>query len=333
MDSPMRQLLAFLAALTLLLSGLSAFVQVAGAQSTGTMTVHARYCPPGEIPDDPFGTCHDLLLNGFDISVDSDSPTGTTGADGNLSTTGLAAGDHSLFVEIPLKGTTYSVFCTVVGGDGTFLDLGSADPGVTVPVEGGQEVICDWYWLISDEPLAGPEDQLTIHARGCPVDEIPDDFFATCHDTPLENVEYFDGATSIGTTNTSGNLVAVFESAGTVQLNGGAPGEFASNFIYCSSDADQSTLVDLVEVIAGTSVDVPVDADGTTCDWYIVPEDLRGETPTPAPTATAGPVTQLPNTGAGSTPGNGLEIAGIMALILAAFSTLMVARRTVRHSI
>jgi len=175
--------------------------------------------------------------------------------------------------------------------------------------------------LLSFVPGAGAQDAptLTVHARTCPTSEEPDDFFATCHGNPVADIEFFDGSTSIGTTGADGNLIYDLGAAGSVDLNGGVPGEFARNFIYCSSNADQSTVVDFVFVEAGTSVSVDVSESGTTCDWYVVPEDLSGNTPTPAPNATSTPtggVSQLPNTGSG--PSNDSTNWMLLALIVAA---------------
>lgn len=302
----------------------------AAAQGTSTLTVHARYCDPGEIPDDPFLECHDNALNDWDIQIDG-ATAGTTDADGNLSLDSLDAGDHELFVPVPLKGTTYSVYCSVAGGDGTFLDLVTSGDGVAVPVDAGVEVICDWYWLISDEPLGGETAPLTIHARICPIDEIPGNIYDQCHDSPLEDIEFFVGGASIGTSGSDGNLVADV-SGDTVVLSGGAPGDFANNLIYCSDSDSAEQVLPLTEVVE--SVEVPMGAAGTTCDWYVIPEDLRGETPTPAPTATADDdddeVTQLPNTGAGaamSGSSGAVLLAVVAAIVAIAGSTVMFARR------
>lgn len=158
---------------------------------------------------------------------------------------------------------------------------------------------------------ASPE--LTIHARICPTGEAPGDFFAECHGNPGEDIEFFDGTTSIGTSGADGNLVYDLGAAGSVDLNGGVPGEFAQNYLYCSANSDQSIVQEFAMVEAGTSVSVDVSDTGTTCDWYVVPENLSGLTPTPTPDD----VTQLPNTGVGVQDGTTSWMA--IALILAAF--------------
>lgn len=170
--------------------------------------------------------------------------------------------------------------------------------------------------------------QLTIHARVCPNDQVPDDFFATCHDDPIADLEFFADSTSAGTTGSDGNLT--FNVAdGSVALSGGVPGEFARNFIYCSSNADQSIEVAFAEVEAGTSVTVSVGSAGTTCDWYVVPFDLSGNDPTPTPDGDDDEVTQLPNTGAGASGGSstGLVLAALAAVIALTGSAFVATRR------
>ncbi|MDQ2682096.1 MAG: carboxypeptidase-like regulatory domain-containing protein, partial [Chloroflexota bacterium] len=173
----------------------------AGAQGTSTLTVHARYCDPGVIPDDPFLECHDNPLTEWGVNVDGPEPVGETDAEGNFSLDGLDAGDYELYVQAPLKATTFRVYCSEVDGDGTFLELTESGNGMAIPVAAGVEVICDWYWLISDGPIAGEPTTLTIHARICPSDELPADIFATCHDTAGENIEFFVNGASVGSTN------------------------------------------------------------------------------------------------------------------------------------
>ncbi len=307
--------LRLLVAFGLMVAMLS-FAPGVGAQATSSVTVHARFCDPGVVPEDPYLECHDNPLNGFAVDFDG-SEHGTTDADGNLTIDGLAAGSYEVWVEAPLKAIEARVYCSVTGGEGSFLALTQGDPGQIVPVASGEDIVCDWYWLISDEPIGGSSDAtLTIHARTCPDSNVPDDFFATCHANATANIEFFDGTASIGTTGVDGNLVFDLRSAGSVDLNGGVPGEFARNFLYCSSNADQTTVLDFRSVEAGTSATVDVSDTGTTCDWYIVPENLSGITPTPAPTAPGG-ATQLPNTGVGTQDGTTSWL--LIALILAAF--------------
>ncbi|HRA47721.1 MAG TPA: hypothetical protein PK819_06615, partial [Thermomicrobiales bacterium] len=162
----------------------------------------------------------------------------------------------------------------------------------------------------------------TIHVGLCPNDQVPADFFATCHGNPGANIEFFKDTTSLGSSNAAGVLNATFSGSGTAQINGGVPGEFARNFIYCSSDADQSTLVTLTEVEAGTSASVPYSPSGTTCDWYVVPFNLSGMTPTPG---TNGGVTKLPNTGTGMALESGSTGPGTTTLALLGFAVLAMA--------
>lgn len=168
---------------------------------------------------------------------------------------------------------------------------------------------------------------LTVHARVCPTDQIPVDFFATCHDDPIADLEFFADDVSAGTTGSDGNL-AIDVAGDSVALSGGVPGEFARNFIYCSDNADQSIEVEFAEVAAGTSVTVPVGSAGTTCDWYVVPFDLSGNEPTPTPDDDD-EVTQLPNTGSGYMEGVATE--GMLAVAGMLAATVMMAAVALRR--
>ncbi|HRA48232.1 MAG TPA: hypothetical protein PK819_09200, partial [Thermomicrobiales bacterium] len=182
-------LVRYAVAVGLLLAFAVSFSPVS-AQGVPSLTVHARYCDPGTVPDDPFTARHDNPLPDFNVGFDGVSNAAITDDDGNVSFTALAPRSYQLFVSAPLKATSSVVYCRVVGGDGSALPLGTASSGVTVPVASGQEVVCDWYWLISDGPSAGEDAPFTIHVGLCPNDQVPSDFFATCHGNPGANIEF-----------------------------------------------------------------------------------------------------------------------------------------------
>jgi hypothetical protein len=320
----MRRWAMALSAILFLLLSMQFLASGARAADSGLLTVHARYCDPGVVPDDPYGQCHDNLLAGFAVDFDGAFNVATTGDDGNATFGNLSAGLYLFQVHPPLKATSPIIYCSVEGGDGSALDLsyGDTDAGVGVHVRDGESVICDWYWMVSDHGVDASYD-LTIHARTCPTDQVPDDFFATCHDSPAGGLEYFVNGTSLGLTNDSGNIVHSFSGPQRVEVSGGVPGEFARNFIYCTSDPDGEPLLEMTEVTG--SVFVSMLGAGTTCDWYIVPENLSGLTPTTAPVATSTPgaVTQLPNTGSGDASGSGQNWMLVLFALLAVMAGIV----------
>lgn len=131
---------------------------------------------------------------------------------------------------------------------------------------------------------------IEVHARMC--DEVPvdDDWYGACHDDLATDI-FFEAANSAtatnvsGTTDASGNVVFTLD-PGTWQIVG-PPGDFmVATFIYCSTGENSAEIPHPVALAAGDSV---------ICDYYFVPENLSGLTPTPAATAPVAP-TEVPPT-------------------------------------
>jgi hypothetical protein len=139
---------------------------------------------------------------------------------------------------------------------------------------------------------------ITIHNRICPggfdPDSGGDEFFAECHDTAPDPALGFilTGGAALET-DAEGNVVFDGLAAGTYEISGGAPGEFAETVVFCSDADDVSVAWPFVFTGIGISVTVAA-GDNVVCDWYNIPIDLSG-----APTPTKAPTTSLPNTGTG----------------------------------
>jgi hypothetical protein len=158
--------------------------------------------------------------------------------------------------------------------------------------------------------IAGAGTQtITIHNRICPTGYTGSALFADCHGNPqTDHLDFtISGSGELQTQATDDNGNVTFNSnPGSHDISGGVPGEFASTVVYCSVNRDQ---IPSTQTDTGYSVTVP-DGEDVICDWYNIPEDLSGLTPTPAPTST--PTTTLPNTGAGETTS---ESSGNYALL------------------
>jgi hypothetical protein len=154
---------------------------------------------------------------------------------------------------------------------------------------------------LAASPVGAQSDpsSITIHNRLCPTDITITDYFTDCHDNPQDsNLEFvIDGPVSdSGPTDDNGDITFSDLSAGTYQISGGVPGEFAKTFVYCSDNADQSNvLVSTTDPLV--ELDLPEGMD-VTCDWYNTPEDLKGDDDGDDD---GGPV-KLPNTGVSETP-------------------------------
>ncbi|MCC6790642.1 MAG: hypothetical protein IT336_03100 [Thermomicrobiales bacterium] len=122
----------------------------------------------------------------------------------------------------------------------------------------------------------GSTASIEIHNRVCPVEYDGSDLFGDCHDNPVANLEFtVDGpVTATQTTNASGNTTFTGLPGGTYEISGGAPGDFAASYIYCSVVDDPDTV--LVNKSALTvEIDLPADT-AVVCDWYNIPYDLAG---------------------------------------------------------
>lgn len=176
---------------------------------------------------------------------------------------------------------------------------------------------------------------ITLHSRVCPAGQPTTDIFTDCHShLPTQTTSYsIDGGTAQKVGN-DGNLTFDGLTAGThkVAQQDGIPLDFAHLRVFCS---DQTAGTEPKEVSVDTnSFSVKAVADHEiVCDVYTIPENASGnptQEPTnePAqPTATStrtssnGGTTQLPNTGTGSSSGNGgtLALIALIALVITGF--------------
>jgi hypothetical protein len=172
---------------------------------------------------------------------------------------------------------------------------------------------------------AGGTSSITIHNRLCPTGYTGTTIFADCHGNPQDSHLDFtiDGpVTETFATGDDGNVAFQVLPAGSYNISGGVPGEFASTIVYCSVDEDPDTLYAPTETDTRVSVDLAADTD-VICDWYNIPEDLSGNT---------GGTTTLPNTGTGVSVADGnksVVLYGFMFMALG-MAAIAVRRRAVR---
>ncbi len=165
---------------------------------------------------------------------------------------------------------------------------------------------------------------IIIHNRICPTGYSGNDIFGTCHGNPQDsNLDFtIDGPVSeTFATGDDGNVAFQVLPAGTYNISGGVPGEFASTVVYCSVQDEPDTQVPATKTDTGYSIDLE---DDTTviCDWYNIPEDLSGNT---------GGATTLPNTGIGvsADSNSNLPLFGF-AFALLGMTAMMIRRRAMR---
>lgn len=323
-----RLLLALLFTMLGLAGALGGAPQGAAAQDegtpTGSLTVYNAICPPGYDGDDLFGTCYDSPLDGTTFTLtspDGSTAAQTTGPAGSVGFSGLADGTYVLSEDLPGDFVEFAAFCSD-GADGTDVAVVASANDITFELAGGIDVVCVWYTIPVDQ--GAPEGAaLEVYAALCPVGYDGDDLFGDCFDTPLADLTFSlsSGGVGVGTATTGADGLVRFEglAAGSYVLDDSTPGDFVDVFVYCTfNGADPVTFGD-DDAVDGVQLDIPQGAQ-VACDWYVIPEDTRGEptvaptaapttvptaapTDGPAPRATTAPgraVVNLPNTGAGS---------------------------------
>lgn len=180
---------------------------------------------------------------------------------------------------------------------------------------------------------------ITIHNRICPVEYAGDDIFGDCHGTPQDaGLEFaIDGPVSdSGATDGNGDITFAGLPAGTYEISGGVPGDFADTAVYCSVEDDPENMLAVTPTAIGVSIELPAGTN-VVCDWYNIPYDLRGDdggddddddnggqTPTKP--------TTLPSTGAGTAAGetDAAFVLGGMAVIALAGFAVVTRRRALR---
>ncbi|MGN6485664.1 MAG: hypothetical protein ACTHMX_14825, partial [Thermomicrobiales bacterium] len=156
-------------------------------------------------------------------------------------------------------------------------------------------------------PTEVSDTSLTVHLALCPQDYSGSDYYTDCHANGIDGMEFLldgpDGQLSETTTlpETPGPGVATFATltGGDYTLAGGPPGDFGHVVLFCSTQPDGTEIAAPVE---GTQASLTVNAgENVLCDWYYIPENAQGETPTLTPT-TVPTETTAPTATATSTP-------------------------------
>ena len=346
---------AVIAALFLALVGTIFVASPAGATADGSMTVHARLCPTDYAGSDFNGDCHDQPLAGamFHIFAAGTSDLGTTvftGADGNanLPLSGdILPGPFAIIYDVPIGPNFFRVYCSRADGTEVPTEIAPGSGAVIIPDARGEGIVCDFFFVPVSQggptPTPGPESgSLTIRKATCPVGYTGTNYFTDCYANATAGVTFSlstqgsavpGSSVLIGTSKTDANGTAFFENlGGSYVLEEDVPGEFAKAAAYCTDDgvpiaigfsADNSRL----------ALDVAASQD-IRCDYYNIPFDLRGETPTPGPAPTKAPVTSLPNTGAravGAENGRGgLLVAVMLVAGVGVMGALSLRRRATR---
>jgi hypothetical protein len=209
----------------------------------------------------------------------------------------LAPDTYTLYSSIPLEAAREYVFCTT--GD-TTEQKELSDRGVATFTDlETEQITCDWY--VVPEDLRGQENggSLTVHLAACPTEYSGDRLFDDCHGNGIADQQFtLTGPAGEQTATTEipqspGPGITTFSElpAGDYTLAGGPPGDFGTVDLYCSDQATNQRIDASIEsTIATFAVGENQDI---LCDWYYIPENASGITPTPSPTPTEAPRAEI----------------------------------------
>jgi len=259
----------------------------------------------------------DVTVHLVNQGTGADSPQ-DTGAGGLLTWDSLEPGAYNLYSDLPRDTAQEILFCSDRAG--TISPVAFNENIVaTLQLATDERFDCSWFILpvetsgaadgtvnplptlptvpaTTPAPTAttAPSDDtsLTVHLSLCPMDYTGGDYYNDCHANGIDGMEFLldgpDGQLSQTTTlpESPGPGVATFTNlmGGDYTLAGGPPGDFGHVVLYCTTQPD-GTRIDAP--VSNTQASLTIEA-GTDvlCDWYYIPEDARGETPTVAPTQT-----------------------------------------------
>jgi hypothetical protein len=212
------------------------------AQETTTITIHVRFCPENVTITNHYDQCHD---NPFVHA-------------------------HAFFLEG--DNLYLNQWLEPESGDFSFADVSF--------VTGTGDVVCDWYqtprvYRDSVTALApGETTTITIHYRRCPGTVPVTDYFAQCHNTLFASNLLFHLESATEHLNAladpeTGN-VAFETSRDVVSVYNEAPGHGAENYVYCSQNREQLTMIDSSFIVLEPG------AGEVVCDYYQTPISYRG---------------------------------------------------------
>jgi hypothetical protein len=239
------------------------------------------------------------------------------GADGQAIFDGIAPGSYTLYSDVPLEFATERIFCVADGGNRYGKDFDAT--GVTAYNDmAAEQIVRDWFIVPedlqgdpTDDPVVTPTNppaqptqpagdggnrgdetgaSVTVHLGLCPVDYDGDALYDTCHGEGISDQDFVltgpDGEVTATTTvpQTPGPGIVEFTSlpAGDYTLAGGPPGDFGKVRLYCTTQPDGERIDASIDTtIASFSLG---ESDHILCDWYYIPENVRGEAPTPTVT-------------------------------------------------
>lgn len=118
---------------------------------------------------------------------------------------------------------------------------------------------------------------LTIHNWVCPSEFSGASYAQDC-DMPIPDMEFAitEPLSQTAITDATGAVTFADLPPGTYEVTGGPPGEFVQNAIACHVTTDE-TLAHPFLPRHNLAIGVTLADTSVTCDWYSIPENLRGD--------------------------------------------------------
>ena len=264
----------------------------------GQISVFAMVCPEGFDPEE-MGVDYDTLSANCgtgveDVSFTFGYPNGNsdirvTDGQNPIVFSALQPGDYTLYSSVPLEAAQEYSFCTADGGNRYEREFNSQGVTAFQDLE-SEQIDCEWYIVPINQRGDETGGSLEIHLSACPANFDGNNIFDTCHGNGLAGYEFtLDGpdgqqAASTVIQQQGGPGVVAFTSLapGEYEFRGGPPGDFGTVQLYCSTQPDNGTPDYSLDDFVG-SVNLG-ENEHVLCDWYFLPEDASGVTPTPTPT-------------------------------------------------
>ena len=225
------------------------------------------------------------------MTVENDTAryTGATLPTGEATIADVPAGNWGLYSEIPGESATEYYFCSTDGGAYNAMTLSERGVASFSDVS-GQEINCEIFVVPNNLRGDVTGASIEMHLSVCPPDYSGSSWYADCHANGTSDQQFTisgpngDVTADAVVERTPGPAIARFTElpAGQYVIAGGPPQDFGTVFLYCS---DPSTNAEIPNTFEGGKGTITVaENQSVVCDWYFVPENQGGPTPTPTTT-------------------------------------------------
>lgn len=320
-ETSLRWLAAIALPLMLVATILSVRPASAQAEPTSSLTWQVYTCPVGYTGSDYLTDCTPGA-GGVDISLtdsNGDVQSGATDASGFVTFNGIPAGNGTSGLDVPGEFATFYFACfNSTSGSEVYLFDGTGNQStLTFSGTTASDYSCRWY--IIPENLSGqtPTPAATATAAAangeahfqvyaCPVAYSGNDYLNDCSpmsdpvSVGLSAGDTYDPSTATtADTGADGRVAFTGLSAGDYTAYLDIPGEFATFYLACFdiSSGSEDYLYDGTSNT--TTFELGTNSAAISCRWYVIPENLSGQTPTVSATsvpATTVPATSVPAT-------------------------------------